>query len=209
MKVNNVFPHPIGEVMIDYDNDKLISDIESVKSDIETRHDWDCEVISSFHNAELNNELISRHLDLLHQVTILGNKFLTDVGWVSNDEYVPNDFWVNVYQNEHWQDMHHHGAHALSAIYYVTPDLTPTEFLNPNEYTFHQRYFKHTPQTDVTQTYYRVLPQPGKIVFFPGYMFHRVPAQPQSYDQRRITIAFNFGKEAERLQKVLDMGRKV
>jgi hypothetical protein len=209
LQLNSLFAHPIGELMLDYDNQKLVSDAVDVTKDIETKNNWECEVTSSYMNIDLNDVLMSKHLNLLEQVINAGNEYLHKVGWDSDGGYVAEDWWFNLYENEHWQESHHHGTHDLCAIYYATPDLTPTLFLNPNDYTFHQRYHKLDGKTEFTKTEFSVLPQPGKLVIFPGYMFHRVPSIPQTYIQRRLTLAFNFGKDATRLKKVLDISKGV
>ena len=208
MKLHSLFAHPIGEVMLDYDNQSLVSDAIKLSETIGQQVQWDCDVISSFNDKDHNNLLMSNHTNLLQQVTDAGNKFMKDVGWADDGGYVVEDFWYNLYENEHWQEAHHHGVHDLCAIYYATPDLTPTAFVNPNDYTFHQRYHRNSPHTEFTRIDYRVLPQPGKLILFPGYMYHKVPPLEQNYQQRRLTIAFNFGKDASRLKKVLDMSNK-
>lgn len=214
MEVKSLFAHPIGEVMLDYDNAKLVNDVLQAKDNIKLEIEWDCEVTSSFREKELNDKVMCEHVDLLEQVTDAGNNFLHKVGWCNADRnYVPVDWWFNLYENEHWQEAHHHGVHDLCAIYYATPDLTPTAFINPNDYTFHSRYQKTEHLTPFTTVEYRTTPQPGKLVLFPGYMKHRVPAMQQNYDQRRMTLAFNFainnGNNAVRLQKLLDMSKGV
>jgi len=209
MIMNSLFAHPIGEVTLNIDNEKLVSNVVSTVDRVKDLNSWQCDVTSSYNNVELNDEIMSNNIDLLEQVTQAGTEFLETVGWKS-DEYLVEDFWYNLYENEHWQESHHHGTHDLCAIYYATPDLTPTQFMNPNEYTFHQRYYTiEEKRTEFTKPIYTVLPQPGKLVLFPGYMFHRVPMQQQNYTQRRLTIAFNFGKDVTRLKKVLDMSKGV
>lgn len=209
MHLNSVFAHPIGEVMLDYDNKLLVDTAVNSVDDIYNQNTWDCDVITSYNNKELNDYIMSQHLELLEQVTNAGNDFLKSVGWCDDGGHIVEDFWFNLYENEHWQEAHHHGTHDVCAIYYATPDLTPTEFVNPNDYTFHQRYYRTQPHTEFTRISYSVLPQPGKLVIFPGYMMHRVPMREQNYAQRRLTIAFNFGKDATRLQNLLDIKRKV
>lgn len=208
MEVKSLFAHPIGEVMLDYDNRKLVSDVLAVRDNISDQVQWDCEVTSSFMDKQLNDEVMCKHLGLLQQVTDAANEYIRTVGWSDHGGYVPIDWWFNLYENEHWQEAHHHGVHDMCGIYYATPDLTPTAFINPNDYTFHQRYHREE-TTEFTRLEYRVLPQPGKLVIFPGYIFHRVPVMGQSYEQRRVTLAFNFGNNAERIQKLLDMNKGV
>mgnify|MGYP006261002159 FL=1 len=52
-----------------------------------------------------------------------------------------------------------------------------------------------------TKKLYRVVPQPGKLIIFPGYMFHRVNPSKSQFIQNRVTVAMNFVQlpEEERL----------
>jgi len=211
MKIENLFPHPIGEVSIDYDNEQLIKDVESAVETTENRNNWQCEIISSFQNHEMNDEVFSNHTSLLEQVAEAGNNFMKEVGWYDGDLFV-GDWWFNLYQNEHWQEQHHHGVHDLCAIYYATPDIVPTLFQNPNNYTFHARYHQ-SKKTEFTKNDYQSLAQPGKLILFPGYLMHSVPYKTNreiAYLQRRLTVAFNFvGNNNDRLQKLLDKDKQL
>ena len=64
MKIEELFAHPIGEVNIDYDNEKLIKSIENRTDDIQNNQTWQCEVVTSFQNPELNNQIFSEHSEL-------------------------------------------------------------------------------------------------------------------------------------------------
>ena len=90
MKIENLFPHPIGEVSIDYDNEQLIKDVESAVETTENRNNWQCEIISSFQNHEMNDEVFSNHTSLLEQVAEAGNNFMKDGGWYEGDMFVGN-----------------------------------------------------------------------------------------------------------------------
>ena len=91
--------------------------------------------------------------------------------------------------------------HDICGIYYATVDDSFTEFDNPNGYTFHMRHSNKIGSSPTTKKLYRVVPQPGKLVIFPGYMFHRVNPSKSQFIQNRVTVAMNFVQlpEEERL----------
>jgi hypothetical protein len=206
MNVDYVFPHPIGKVdELNVDNNEILNTIESLSKEIsEDRASkyWDCKVITSFEDEDTNLKFASKHKDFILEVEQHVNNFMAEVGWYT--PHLPNKIsqcWFNKYTTEnHFQEAHSHGCHEVCAVYYVTNDLTPTQFLNPNHYTVHNSYDACDKSTPVTKTYYQSYAQAGKLVIFPGYMVHNVPyirKGPQSnfdIETNRITIAMNFSK---------------
>jgi len=203
VNIDYIFPHPIAEVQLDIDNDKLLQTVESTIRDY-SNNPWDCEVFSTYTHRELNDDIMSVNIELLEQVQYHGREFIKEVGWHTDAPLYAGDFWFNFYENVHWQESHHHGIHDICAIYYATPDIVATEFLNPNDYTFHAKY-PRTGNSPVTRKYYSSFPKPGKLILFPGYIMHQVPyktRQPITYKQRRLTVAFNFDKETDRIANI-------
>jgi uncharacterized protein (TIGR02466 family) len=203
MKIDYMFPHPFAEVQLDIDNKKLLDTVEESIRDF-SKTPWDCEVYSTYTHRELNNSIMSSNIELIEQVQHHGREFLKEVGWQSDASSYAGDFWFNLYENHHWQESHHHGIHEICAIYYATNDIVATEFLNPNDYTFHTKY-PRTGSSPVTSRYHSAYPKPGKLILFPGYIMHQVPyktRQPITYEQKRLTVAFNFDKETDRIAEI-------
>lgn len=191
MELKQVFPHYLAEVKLNYDNNKIVEDVMNLVSSSELTAGWDCDVLSTFNNAEINHSFAERHYDFLAEIESHGQEFLKTVGWSRPDEpEFLSHWWINAYQNEHWQEWHHHARHSVCAIYYATADAVPTVFMNPNDYTFHMHHALSNKDKFV-----KVYPEAGKLLLFPGYMFHSVPYKPErkvNYNQNRITMAFNF-----------------
>tara|TARA_Y100000004_G_scaffold64912_1_gene72853 strand:+ start:9691 stop:10380 length:690 start_codon:yes stop_codon:yes gene_type:complete len=211
--IDYIFPHPIAQFQLDVDNDAITKVIYDILGDVrETKqHGWNCEVISSYNHKKYTAEFYKHNcvIDLLKQTQQAGAEFVKEVGWEPSGNHFPytvDHAWFNLYRNDgdirHWQEAHHHGVHDICAIYYATVDDSFTEFDNPNSYTFHLAHGQKYGSSPVTKKLYRVIPQPGKLVIFPGYMFHRVnPSKSNNFIQNRITIAMNFVQlpEEERL----------
>lgn len=207
MKIESIFPHPIAEVKLNIDCDQVLTDMYEVlggKSDNESG--WDCDVLTTFNDEHLNYEFGKRQYNLLSQIEYCGQQFLREMGWMKD---VPENlvhWWFNIYQNEHWQEWHHHGRHSVCAILYLTNDAVPTLFLNPNDYTFHSRHGMEESLNEsnkLTAKHHKVFPEAGKLVLFPGYMFHTVPYKNSkinvNYKQHRVTMACNFEQTGHRL----------
>jgi hypothetical protein len=206
MDIRYVFPHPISEVQLDVDCASVLNTINSLSSDMtDEKSCWNCEVVTSFEKEDINRQLMIKHRDLIEQVQDLGREFCDSVGWHADDEQYVSQCWFNKYSNGNWQEQHHHGTHEFVAVLYLTPDLVPTTFINPSDYTFLLRYpssrNENSDKYPCNQRRIEIRPQPGKIVFFPGYMYHTVPFADQSdginYQQNRVTIAFNFSRNED------------
>lgn len=210
MDIRYVFPHPISEIDLDVDCASILNTINELSADMtDEKSAWQCEVTTSFELTEINMELGRRHIDLIQQVDDYGNQFAESVGWHADDRQNVSQWWFNKYRNGNWQEMHHHGIHEFVAVLYLTPDLVPTTFTNPSDYTCLLRYPQTSNNSDrypANQRQLKIYPKPGKIVFFPGYMYHSVPFMNANdginYTQNRITMAFNFSREQSGLDKL-------
>ena len=211
-QIDYIFPHPIAQFQLDIDNDALVNVITHILGDnSETKqHGWNCEVISSYNHQQYTREFYEHDCvrDLIKQTEQAGAEFVKEVGWQPYDNHFPysvDHAWFNLYTNHdgvrHWQEAHHHGVHDICGIYYATVDDSFTEFDNPNGYTFHLAHGHKIGSSPTTKKLYRVVPQPGKLVIFPGYMFHRVNPSKSQFIQNRVTVAMNFVQlpEEERL----------
>lgn len=200
MDIKELFPHPVAEVFLDVDLTSIVSDAMEIATE-DVKAGWDCETISTFNEDKLNFEFARRQYDFLNQVEVAGKEFLMKVGWMNEEPHHLVHWWVNAYRNQHWQEWHHHGKHDVCGIFYATADAVPTLFLNPNEYTFHAKTGMSETwgvSNPFKQKHHVVFPEPGKLVLFPGYMYHSVPYKNSNvninYTQNRVTFAFNFGQ---------------
>ena len=170
-QIDYIFPHPIAQFQLDIDNDALVNVITHILGDN-----------SETKQHGWNCEVISSY----------------------NHQQYTREF----YEHDCVRDLikqteqaGHHGVHDICGIYYATVDDSFTEFDNPNGYTFHMRHSNKIGSSPTTKKLYRVVPQPGKLVIFPGYMFHRVNPSKSQFIQNRVTVAMNFVQlpEEERL----------
>jgi len=212
MQINYVFPHPIARLDIsdEVNNDSIVKSVYELSETIDENsasNFWDCKLITSFNNDEVNLQFARDNLEFIETVETHVNQYMVEVGWYQ--PHSPNkitQMWFNRYiEGHHFQEAHNHGIHEVCAIYYATNDLTPTLFLNPNHHTFHNQYHVDPCNiTQVTKRAYEAHAQIGTLVIFPGYMLHTVPyirKKMTEFDleKDRMTIAMNFGKYEEPL----------
>jgi len=182
MNIDYIFPHPIAVVDLKIDNDYVLKTVDALAKNIteeDANHTWDCKVVSSYNHDNINKILNEECTELFDQVTQQGQQFCDAIGWEDTDNpSMITSAWFNKYtERHHSQEAHHHGKC----------------------YTFHTSY-EEAKNTEVTKVSHKVLPQPGQLVLFPGYMMHTVPYVRDQihseYDiiKNRVTIAFNFGK---------------
>ena len=78
--------------------------------------------------------------------------------------------WAAVYEKNNAAVRHNHSDTLYSAVYYASakPNSSPIKF-----------------EGGIT-----IMPEPGMLVIFPGWLFHEVPAM--RFDHQRIAIAFNL-----------------
>lgn len=107
-------------------------------------------------------------------------------------------YWFNVNGKGDFNQIHNHPGSMISACMYIK---VPKEknagelvFDNPFQDAMNWAHFFSLPGnaqlTDYNYPNWYVVPEEGKVVFFPSYLRHHV--EPNENDDERISIAFNF-----------------
>lgn len=133
---------------------------------------------------------------LLVEVASAITPLLSEFGALLFGERMPwslKEMWVNVMEPGGRQAMHNHANSFISGVVYLTPvhPEARTVFMkSPGGVEFS---FKNEHDGVVTGPYNAekwvgAEPAPGDVVFFPSYLMHAVPRNPEG---RRITLAFN------------------
>ena len=101
--ITPLWAHPICEVdagtRFGIDNDRVASYCERLASGQVSDTRWDCEIISSFRDDDVNGQLEKDLGELYRAFKTVGNEFAALVGWGVDDthEYVPAKMWFNLY----------------------------------------------------------------------------------------------------------------
>lgn len=160
------------------DNSALISELERL-NDIEIKKTTTISLLVDLRHNERFKDLFSWFNQCLEQVK-------TSMNYDCERISITNS-WVNVALPEYkmHQNYHKHSMSFYSAIYYLT-DGSATEFEDP--LTDRARG-----QLEVLRENYQpweqIVPEPGKLVIFPSYVYHR--SHVHIGDKSRYIISFN------------------
>lgn len=102
--------------------------------------------------------------------------------------------WANVSRRGHWNALHYHGKAVWTVIYYVNVGSESRPPQDPGHLILYdlQQLKKWAGNGELpanTQTH-RILPVPGRMILFPGQMWHRTDVF--SGPGARVSIAFNL-----------------
>ena len=97
--------------------------------------------------------------------------------------------WFNIYKTGDFQELHHHHAFAISAVYFLksNPDYSPLIF-RPTFYD--QLAIGRTKGGHCNNCNVEYKAIPGRLVIFRSFLPHLVGKHNDSED--RITLAYNF-----------------
>lgn len=99
--------------------------------------------------------------------------------------------WVNRLDRGARIERHHHAAALASGVYYVDAPETGTtlRFLDPRAPLVRDPTYRHaSPYTQRTVDY---PVRPGRLLLFPGWLEHGMPA-PHDDDHPRLSVAFDL-----------------
>jgi len=120
-----------------------------------------------------------------------------------SDEYEPyvKSMWININGKYHYNKSHDHPFALFAGCFYVNcpgpEDVGRIRFENPNrnlKYYLNDQVPKYgqllKARNHLTSEEWHVIPEEGKLLLFPGWLFHSV--DPNLNDEDRISIAFNI-----------------
>lgn len=188
MKVDPFWSTPVWEVHLPFDedfNENLLKELHSIGSDIaygidNKPHDslWD-------YDKPCLNQL--KRTMLAHVTAVLESNF-PDVKSM-NLKFESNMCWPNINEPGESLEVHAHTDATIAATYFVkTPNncgdlivFSPTEGIN---------WSKGTLSEDKQLRVRRIMPNAGKLVFFPSYALHCV--EENKSDNLRVSITCDF-----------------
>lgn len=159
------------------DNSKLIDDLSKYTDRIKSGN-----LLSSLHTLHDKEEFV----DLFSWIDQCLEDIRTDQQY-DCEKFTITNSWFNIAEARSNMHIHHH-RHSMSffsGVYYLT-EGAPTVFEDP---VMHRTQA----QLEVLRFHYspyeRVIPQPGRLVVFPSWMYHH--SMPHVNDYHRYIISFN------------------
>ena len=139
---------------------------------------------------------ISIFSDLNKDLPVLANEikkalyaYIRDTGFQMVDLNKLDQVWVQDYKEGDIHDEHTHGGQCISGLYWVraNEDAGEIQFKNPNPYL---PLWEPARETELSASAITFKAKRGVMLFWPGYLSHRVVAGGKNCV--RTTIAFNF-----------------
>ncbi len=178
MEVLKVFPTELYVFRNNFDNASLVQTLDTLDN-IEIKKTTTISLLVNLQEHPAFKELFKWFEDCLEEIRVK-EKYDCDAIKITNS-------WVNVAlpgYNMH-QNYHRHSMSFYSAVYYLT-EGSPTDFEDP----VHDR--NHA-QIEVLRHDYEpwemVKAEPGKLVIFPSWMYHR--SYVHTGPEKRYIISFN------------------
>jgi uncharacterized protein (TIGR02466 family) len=181
------FPCPIYQNIID---EKSFFQIQQdtddfIKNNINLfQQVWQCPTLTTIKTPKSQN---INSTTLTKEIKFFVEEYAKFWDWVTSPIVEIGDCWVNIAPKGAYQESHIHGDCLFSGVVYLNVDeksgsfqfinpLTPESILlgNPDNFGY----------------FYNIIPQPGMIVLFPGWMAHRALYNDSNID--RISISFNI-----------------
>lgn len=198
-----LFPSPVGEIKwedVQEQNESLCELIaqERIQNKgvvISNQGGWQ----SGKSLFEKNHPAINAFKDMIREGA---EKFLTEVYGPQEQGFgeIKLEIWANVNTKGHANLPHDHTANAnhWSGVYYLKADsnrdVRGFTIFEDRHYTSNGFTLNRIPnfrtENDVKPREAYMVPEAGKMIFFPGTLWHRV--EPYRGEVERITIAFNF-----------------
>lgn len=187
MNISHVFTDFISTLSLDdINNETLVEFVESIAIkdnyvEVSNRGGFQSKPIQPEECEELDK--------LVDAVEYNANEIAKEIGF---KPVVCANVWANINPKYAFNAAHHHPLATMSGVYY------PRALPNQGNIVFERGDLEHvylgrnTPEvyTQYTAISMSHAPNTGDLIFFPGYLKHRV--EPNKIETPRISIAFNL-----------------
>ncbi len=200
-KILNLFSTPVLEAELpEIDNNSLAQEINNVFDHMPVSRvlsdEWRNNLETPGKNPKGYSTFNDRSAELLdnpkfdyffNTITDVFNGFFLQLGSTSSWQF--ENSWASVYPKGAYVDRHNHGTAHWSGVYYVSvPDPEAViRFDDPKEYSLNHEPHNCKFRGRVQYIFY---PTPGKLLLWPGYLYHS--SIPNNCDQDRMIISFNI-----------------
>jgi uncharacterized protein (TIGR02466 family) len=121
-----------------------------------------------------------------------------ELGYIPEMEPDIVHMWANLSPKGGNIIQHNHSPFEIAGTFYVnaTPEMGRLALVNPNELILGRLPYYHNQESKQGRYFFDHLvePKPGKLVLFPGWLYHKT--QPNPIDQERIVLGINSGGQA-------------
>lgn len=128
---------------------------------------------------------------IISEVTNLVHLYASRLGIdIKRNRFVCTEGWLNVYNQQDFQEFHHHAGHQFSAVYYIKTPPNSSQIIFETPLAPDMKPLPITLHSYITDTRAKYDVTEGQVIVFRSNLRHCVPNH-QGTDER-ISLAFNF-----------------
>ena len=171
------FPCPIFEGILDIDDsvtNGLLEYITNISKNI------DSDLVSSHFDAPSVHDADDSFKKLTSAIIDAANIYYQEI---KNLPFTPKIFdiqrmWFNVYKGYGAMRIHEHSEAPYVGTFYLSKSNAPIRYTHPSAFKLNKIH--------------QVYPEKNKLVMWPGWLYHEVPAVPDAEDRISISFKLNF-----------------
>jgi uncharacterized protein (TIGR02466 family) len=114
------FPTPIyyaDDILDENEINALINRSYDIKNNVKNgKEAWRCDVYTTFQTYDVTKD--NEFSNLISKISLHVNEFAKSFG--SNYKYKCDEGWINIYDNNQYQEFHYHPGYTFSAVYYLS-----------------------------------------------------------------------------------------
>ena len=189
-KLQTWFPtsiYYVENLISEEDNDRLIEYIKWKTKEVKRGgENWLTDVYNTHHTHNIHKDNMFNNLS--DAVTKQTSEFAKKLG--SNYDYNIDESWWNSYNENDYQEYHHHADSYFSAVYWFTSPEGSGDLVFQSPLVPNARPLKNLKSNPLTYECCRYNPPPRSLVIFPSTLMHMVVRCKNKTP--RITGAFNL-----------------
>jgi uncharacterized protein (TIGR02466 family) len=128
---------------------------------------------------------------IIREITAMVHLFASRLGIdINKNKFDCSEGWLNIYNQNDFQEFHHHAGHQFSAVYYVKTPSPSSKIIFETPLAPDMKPLPIKVHSFITDTRAEYEVEAGQVIVFRSNLRHCVP--PQQGDEERISLAFNF-----------------
>ena len=179
--IHSLFPHALGEYIINYDNTKLMEDLKN--------YVYVDQNANTGNSRTKDQDFLDNYKDLKNLILQKVNEYVKETT-TCNVQMKVNSSWATQTDINSFGSLHHHSNSVLTAVYYphgLGNDISVV-LLNPVTQSFKIGPYKNT--TPFTMGAFTFDAREGCLIVFPSYILHSI--NKNSSNSLRYSIACNL-----------------
>jgi len=129
--------------------------------------------------------------DIIKHVSTMVHMYASRLGIdIGRHKFKCTEAWLNIYNQNDFQEFHHHAGHQFSAVYYVKTPADSSQIIFESPLAPDMKPLPITLHSAITDQRAKYSVTEGQCIVFRSNIRHCVPNHPSN--EERISLAFNF-----------------